>query len=55
MIINNIALFINDFMINLYNDDIKFYQIIIGLFIINFAIYMVCNIVVQIKYLGGKI
>lgn len=45
MIINKLALFINDFIINLYSNDIKFYQIIIGMFIFNFLIYSICRLI----------
>lgn len=45
MIINKIALLVNDFIIKLYSNDIKFYQIIIGMFIFNFLIYSICNLI----------
>lgn len=45
MIINKIALTINNFIINLYSNDIKFYQIIIGMFIFDFLIYSICNLI----------
>lgn len=45
MIINNITSLINDMIITLYSYDIKFYQILIGLFIFNFIIWKIRYIV----------
>lgn len=45
MIINNIAGLINDMIITLYSYNIKFYQILIGLFIFNFIIWKIRYIV----------
>lgn len=39
MIINNLALIINNFVITLQNKNIPFYIIILGLFIFNVIIY----------------
>lgn len=44
MIINKLALFINDFLLSCFNNGIKFYQILIGLFIFNFIIYCIYNL-----------
>ena len=45
MIINILASLINDFIENLYNSGIKFYIILIGLFIFNFIIFIICRII----------
>lgn len=45
MIINKLAFLIKNMIENLYIKDIKFYQIIIGLIIFNFIIYLICKIV----------
>lgn len=44
MIINEIALLINNMMNNLYNYNIHFYQIIIALFIFNLIIYYIVKL-----------
>lgn len=44
MIINNIALLINNFIINLYEQGLHFYQIIIGMFIFNVILYIIRTI-----------
>lgn len=49
MIINKIALFINDSIINLYDKGIHFYQILIGLFIFNLIIYIICKMLIESK------
>lgn len=49
MIINNLALMINDLILNLYNNGIYFYQILIGLFIANFSIYYICYMLKKIN------
>lgn len=45
MIINILANIINNLVINLYNSGIHFYQILIGLFIFNYIIYLISCIV----------
>ena len=50
MIINKIALIVNDMIIELYNNNIKFYQIIIGLIMFNFIIYMIYKLITIAKY-----
>lgn len=50
MIINKLANIINLFIISLYNKDIHFYQILIGLFIFNFIIYSLCKLIKMAKY-----
>lgn len=50
MIINEIALILNNTIINLYNNGIHFYQIIISLIIIDFIIYQIGNIIIITKY-----
>lgn len=45
MIISELANIVNNFVINLYNNGIHFYQILIGLFIFNYLIYVIVNIV----------
>lgn len=49
MIINKIALVINDFINNLYNQGIEFYKIIIGMFIFDFIIYILCKFIHEAK------
>lgn len=44
MIINEIALIVNETIIKLYANGIKFYQIIIGLLILNVCIYFIRKI-----------
>lgn len=44
MIINNIAKIYNESIINLYNNGISFYQVIVGLFIFNVIIYSLCKL-----------
>lgn len=51
MIINKLAALVNEFINNLYVADIKFYQIIIGMFIFNFIIYSLINLIYKIKYM----
>lgn len=45
MIINNLASIINNFIILLYNSGIHFYQIILGLFIFNFLVYILTSFI----------
>lgn len=45
MIINKMAEIVNNMMINLYNSGIHFYQILIGLFIFNFLVYIIRKMV----------
>ncbi len=45
MIINQLANILNDFIINLYAQDIKFWQIIIGLIIFDFIIWIITNMI----------
>lgn len=49
MIINEMALFVNSMVQNLYSKNIQFYQIIIGLFIFNLIIYIVCKMLIEAK------
>ena len=44
MIINKIALLVNNFIVDLYSRNIHFYQILIGLFIFNICIYIIRRI-----------
>lgn len=44
MIINKMALLVNDMIKNLYASGIKFYQIILGLLILNVCIYFIRKI-----------
>jgi hypothetical protein len=41
MIINELALIANNFLINLFNAGIKFSDILVGLFIFNFVVYVI--------------
>lgn len=45
MIINNIALLVNDFINSLYRNNIPFYIIIIGLFIFSFIEYLLIKFI----------
>lgn len=49
MIINEMALFVNNMLQNLYSKNIQFYQILIGLFIFNLIIYIVCKMLIEAK------
>lgn len=49
MIIDILANTVNNFVIHLYSNEIHFYQIIIGMFIFNFIIYLICNLLVEMK------
>lgn len=49
MIINEMALFVNNMIQNLYSKNIQFYQILIGLFIFNLIIYIVCKMLIEAK------
>ena len=44
-IINKMALFVNDIVVYFNENNISFYQILIGLFIFNFLVYVICYIV----------
>ena len=45
MIINELALLTNNLLTNLFNNDIKFSEILIGLFIFNFVVYVITYMV----------
>lgn len=49
MIINKMAEIVNNFIVDLYSKNIHFYQIIIGLFIFNFLVYIIRNMVKNIR------
>lgn len=49
MIINKIAYLVNNFIIILYSRGISFYEIIIGMFIFDFIIYLICKLIKQSK------
>ena len=49
MIINKIAYSINNFIIILYSRGISFYEIIIGMFIFDFIIFIICKFLKKIK------
>lgn len=49
MIINKLALIVNDFVVSLYSSGIHFYQIILGLIIFNVIVYIICLIIKQMK------
>ncbi len=49
MIINKIAYLVNNFIIILYSRGISFYEIIIGMFIFDFIIYIICKFLKKIK------
>lgn len=50
MIINQLALIINNFINELYLLNINFYMIIISLVIFNFIIYHISNFIIISKY-----
>ena len=50
MIINDIAMIINNMIIDLYNSGITFYQIILGLIIFNFIIFILFKLITIAKY-----
>lgn len=50
MIINNLATIVNNTLNNLFSNGIHFYQILIGEFIFNFIIYLICKIIKIAKY-----
>ncbi len=54
MLINKLANLLNNFLVNLYLKDIKFYQIIIGLIIFNFIIYLICKMIKITKRVSFK-
>lgn len=45
MIINELALLVNNLLINLFNNGISFSYILLGLFIFNFVIYVITYMV----------
>lgn len=45
MIINNIALIVNNFIINLTEKNIPFYLILIGMFIFDYIVYMIIKLI----------
>lgn len=49
MIINKLASLLNTFLVNLFEKNIHFYQILIGLFIFNFIIYSLCRLLKIMK------
>lgn len=49
MIINNIALAVNDMIISFQNSGISFSIILIGLFIFNFIIFILCKMIQEAK------
>lgn len=49
MIINKLALIVNDFVVGLYSSGIHFYQIILGLIVFNVLIYIICLMINQMK------
>lgn len=51
MIINQVALLVNDTIRTLYLNGLHFYQIIIGMFIFNIIIYIICKFIIE----SGKV
>ena len=49
MIINRLALIVNDFIVSLYSNGIHFYQVILGLIIFNVIVYIICLMINQMK------
>lgn len=49
MIINNIALAVNSMIISLQNTGISFSIILIGMFIFNFIIFIICKLIQEAK------
>lgn len=49
MIINKIAMIINNMIIKLYSMGISFYQVLLGLFIFNILVYIVIKIILEMK------
>lgn len=49
MIINNIALAVNNMIISLQNEGISFSTIFIGLFIFDFIIFLICKMLQEAK------
>ena len=47
MIINQLATLVNHFISDLYNQDIKFYMILLAMIIYNFIIYEICKMIKQ--------
>lgn len=45
MIINELALLVNNLLINLFNSGISFSDILVGLFIFNFVVYVITYMV----------
>lgn len=50
MFINELALLVNKCVVSLYTSGIHFYQIIIGLIVINYLIYLICYMTYKMKY-----
>lgn len=50
MIINNIANIINQTIKELYSQGIHFYQVILGLIILNIIIYFICKFIKTMQY-----
>ncbi len=50
MIINKIALLVNNFIINLYDNNICFYQIILALVVLNYIVYLIVYFIQSAKY-----
>lgn len=49
MIINEIANIVNRTMLEFYSSGIKFYKVLIGLFIFNYLIYIITGFVRSMK------
>ncbi len=49
MVINELALLVNNFVVSLYNQGIPFYIILISLFIFNVIIYIICTLILQAR------
>lgn len=49
MIINEIALIINNMIISLYDKGIHFYQVIIGMFIFDLIIYYIVKMIQEAR------
>lgn len=49
MIINFLASLVNNFITQLYSMNIKYYQVMLGLLIFNFIVYIFYKIIMQMK------
>jgi len=49
MIINFLANLVNNFITQLYSMNIKYYQVMLGLLIFNFIVYIFYKIIMQMK------